>query len=306
MFPPPCTWKASEEVTLLELVELYSYGNWGDISVFIPNKSTEEIKQHFNDYYINGNIGQATWDLVKNRKNVIEDHSCDNEGSLSPSLTTPLTPIPELSLEQSQQLGYMPKRDDFEREYDNEVESLVATLSMNIKDEDDLDRDIKLAYIDIYNRRLAERFRRKDIVRKYGLVDLFYKHHATELESSQIENENRESKISTRNHDSNHTSFGSTKNNLPKRKLVYSPSQKLKEEREIENNLKIYSQYLSKEEYDELFENIKKEKELKQRIKELIRYRRNGLTKMSEINAYEIARSWRDKKKENKKKLQVC
>ena len=161
-------WKASEEVALLEAVELYSFGNWGDISLYIPDKSTEEIKKHFIDCYIKGNLGKLTWDSVKSKVHTVVDHTSNGtiEGPLSNILVQPLPPINQLTPTQQQQLGYMANRDDFEREYDNEVESLVAALTMNIKDEDDLDRDMNLAYIDIYNRRLAERLRRKIAIKQ--------------------------------------------------------------------------------------------------------------------------------------------
>jgi len=47
---------------------------------------------------------------------------------------------------------------------------------------------------------------------------------------------------------------------------------------------------------------MQKEKELKIRIKELVRYRRNGLTKLEDCGEFETARYKREKRKENKKK----
>lgn len=65
----------------------------------------------------------------------VVDHTCPDGGPLSPSLTKPSPPV-ELTLPEQQELGYMPLRDDFEREYDNEAEALVSGLNINYDDED--------------------------------------------------------------------------------------------------------------------------------------------------------------------------
>ena len=41
-------------MALLEAVELYGFGNWDDVSAFIGTRTSEEIKEHFCDYYVNG------------------------------------------------------------------------------------------------------------------------------------------------------------------------------------------------------------------------------------------------------------
>lgn len=45
----------------------------------------------------------------------------------------------EVSKQQQQELAFMPNRDDYEFEYDNEAESIVSLLCMN-PDDGDLDR----------------------------------------------------------------------------------------------------------------------------------------------------------------------
>ncbi|XP_074600300.1 transcriptional adapter 2-beta-like [Brevipalpus obovatus] len=302
-------WKAREEVDLLEAVELYNYGNWGDIAGFIPNKSVDQIKQHFVDHYVRGCLGRVVWETVKNKGNTIHDHT-STEGCLSPTLVQPLPVINELAPTHQQQLGYMPNRDDFEREYDNEVESLVATLSMNVKEEDDLDRDMKLAYIDIYNRRLSERFRRKEIVRDYELIKQFYK-------SLQEEEENTVSATDNDNHrpdGSMHseivkTEYGSKIDISPSSKLTTSASKRnsnstskgsspnvkctTDKDAKLRETMKIFTQFLSRSQMDEVLYNLPRERDLISRTRELIRLRRSGFRKLSDVS--------RDKRKENKK-----
>lgn len=49
------------------------------------------------------------------------------------------------------------------QEYDNDVETLISGVSVN-PDDEDIERDIKLAHVDMYNIRLTERERRKTYV----------------------------------------------------------------------------------------------------------------------------------------------
>lgn len=68
----------------------------------------------------------------------------------------------------------MPQRDDFERDYKHEAESLVSSLFLNPAEDDDLDIALKLAQVDMYTNNLRERARRKRVVRDYQLVSAFF------------------------------------------------------------------------------------------------------------------------------------
>jgi len=57
------------------------------------------------------------------------------------------------------------------------------------------------------------------------------------------------------------------------------------------------------EEYKKLVASITKEKELKSRIKELIRYRKNGIHQLNEAEQYEAQRIRRNKRKAERKRL---
>lgn len=97
----------------------------------------------------------------------------EDKGPLSHLLTQNLPPI-EVTPEEAKQLGYMPYRNVFEREYDPTAEQLVSNLSLNADDED-VDLLLKLAQVDIYTRRLRERTRRKRIVRDFQLISNFFR-----------------------------------------------------------------------------------------------------------------------------------
>jgi hypothetical protein len=67
-------------------------------------------------------------------------------------------------------VGYMPKRGDFDQEYDADADTLLADLEYF---DDDTEHDIKLKndVIELYNARIDERIRRKKFVLERGLLD---------------------------------------------------------------------------------------------------------------------------------------
>lgn len=69
------------------------------------------------------------------------------------------TPV-KLEHAEQLELGYKPLRDDFEKEYDNDAETLVSGLTVN-PDDEDVEKSLKLAHIDMYNKRLKEREKKK-------------------------------------------------------------------------------------------------------------------------------------------------
>jgi len=80
--------------------------------------------------------------------------------------------------------GYQPARGSFEEEYDNQAECLLQLLdeptwidqkSKSILESNLLYKQLNTTIFDIFNERLQERYRRRQIVRDYGLV-AFNKH----------------------------------------------------------------------------------------------------------------------------------
>ncbi|PWA30244.1 hypothetical protein CCH79_00018992 [Gambusia affinis] len=163
-------WTSREEQSLLDAIEQYGFGNWEDMAAHVgPSRTPQEVMEHYVTMYIHGNLGKACIpDSIPNR---VTDHTCPSGGPLSPSLTTPLPPL-DISLAEQQQLGYMPLRDDYEIEYDQDAEKLISGLSVNYDDED-VEIELKRAHVDMYVRKLRERQRRKNIARDYNLVPGF-------------------------------------------------------------------------------------------------------------------------------------
>jgi transcriptional adapter 2-beta len=123
------------------------------------------------------------------------------------------------------------------------AEQLVSSLQLDTAEDTDVEVALKLSMVDMYTRRLRERAKRKRIVRDYQLVAKFFS------------NQRKESN---------------------KRPLS-------KEQREFRENMKVFSQFLTSSEHEQLINNIEREKELRHRLSELMRYRSLGLTTQEEV-----------------------
>ena len=94
-----------------------------------------------------GQLGQTGSRVVKSRSNTSAIQAC------------------------TEVVGYLPKRGDFDQEYDMDAELLLA--DMEFFDEDTTeDENLKHSVIELYNARLDERIRRKKFVIERGLLDL--------------------------------------------------------------------------------------------------------------------------------------
>lgn len=353
------SWKAYEELALLEAIELYGIGSWTDIANAVETRSAEECCERYLRVYVDNFFGRSTWNAIDKNLYTVHDHTCTFNQPLSPSLSLPEKhKIVDICKEQQIRLGYMPKRDDFEREYDNDAELLVSKLAVNANDDTDLDQELKIAHINMYTDKLRERFRRKRIVLEYNLVKLFFHMHPEESGESnndtqtnkppdtipQIHNSisdtaavpvgasmpsNRTSQIPssecndvkpdldgqlTPNFKSkNSDSTAPEKNNAPsiqntilnyfrrveppsddnstaKKSSSEAPENSIlssyfsdlnktiaeQDFNTMEKKLRIFCQFSSAEEHHQLIRNLALEKELKVKIKELIKKRKNG------------------------------
>ncbi|KAJ9529405.1 hypothetical protein QJQ45_013733 [Haematococcus lacustris] len=66
-------------------------------------------------------------------------------------------------------IGFLGKRDEFEHEYDQDAECVVADMEF-LEDEPEADRQLKLRMLAIYNQRLDARDARRRFLRDYGLL----------------------------------------------------------------------------------------------------------------------------------------
>jgi len=263
-------WNAREEMRLLDAVEQYGYGNWKDIAQHVESKLPEQAKEEYIKQYIHGLVGKHTW--REDLRGQQTDHTqAADRGPLSPTLTGKLPPI-NVGRQEAMLLGYMPHRDDFE-DFDKDTEMLVAQIADRSAEDEDLDVALKLAQCDIYERRLREQVRRKRVARDYQLVSRFY-------EKNPIVTIGKGAVISPQKISNQVKAW--KKGDGPKSELIEA--------------LKGVTQFHTAQEFHQFVDNLCVEKELKVRVKELIKYREHGLTKQSQLVPFEQLRFRRELK----------
>ncbi|KAL3289265.1 hypothetical protein HHI36_003695 [Cryptolaemus montrouzieri] len=160
-----------------------------------------------------------------------------------------ISKLPPLDItpEEAILLGYKPHRDDYEREYDMSAEQLVSSLQLDTTQDSKVEILMKLAMVDMYSRKLRERTRRKRVVRDYQLVSKF---------------------------------FSKDKKDPNKKPLT-------KEQKELRDRMRVFSQFQTSAEHERLIANIEREQELRVRLQELFKYRNLGITSQEEAFHYE-------------------
>ncbi|KAI2509210.1 Zinc-binding domain [Fragilaria crotonensis] len=82
----------------------------------------------------------------------------------------PMRPDDLATLPGSDLAGFMPRRGDFDMEWDNDAENILADMEFTAGDSAQ-DRELKIKVIQIYNSKLDERDRRKNFLLSRGLLD---------------------------------------------------------------------------------------------------------------------------------------
>lgn len=164
-------WTAEEELIMLDVLFTYGYGNWEIISKKLRNRTEQEIKEHYDKFYLE----EPDLQLPK---------VPDTDQSLFPKPVIPykfrLTNIEEPprfatnSTGFQSLAGYSAARSDFEVEFDANCENILAKLTEVELDEThpkyDLLLELQTCLVRSYNHRLRERQRRKRIIRDHGLI----------------------------------------------------------------------------------------------------------------------------------------
>jgi transcriptional adapter 2-alpha len=212
-------WTAVDELLLLEAIETYGYGNWDDIKNHVGGKSKEEVERHFHDFYLQNfrrepeGLSPSIFEEFYqkhgksksgNTRMLEENPATRNFKTLLDRKLEGLQPVIKAAEETALKhginpndknsiygeiLGYMPLREEFDVEYDNDAELFLAEMEFNA---DDTEEEIKMKYciLEIYNRRLKEREKRKKFVIERGLLNL-KEQFAREKQMSEDEREIR-------------------------------------------------------------------------------------------------------------------
>ncbi|XP_070162335.1 transcriptional adapter 2-alpha isoform X1 [Polyergus mexicanus] len=256
-------WTAKQELELLDVVQQCGFGNWIDVGRRIQGKSAEECKMHYLQYYINN---QTLPDLPRIKDTKASLFSCEAIPYLyklqdieEPPRFAPNTINAKLLA------GYNAARSDFEVNFDNHAESLVANLEYDeFQSSDDtyeLGQALQTAIVQAYNNRLKERARRRRIVRDHGLI-IFRKA----------------------------ISWTQRYENTITRSLV--------------ERLLIFMQLVDGMEFDFLIEGLHRVGELKNRINRLLEFRGNGLKHFHSVSMFQkLSKIRQDNERERKQYL---
>lgn len=181
-------WGADEELLLLEAVEMYGLGNWTEVSEHVGTKSKLQCHAHYFETYVNSPTAplpdmskvlgkeyarEEPKEEPKEKKRKTADGEEDEEDEeKEATLASFARPGDERHWGNVAELtGFNVKRDEFDPEYDIDAELPLA--EMEFRDTDtELDRKLKLRMLEIYNKRLAERQRRKQFIVERGLLNV--------------------------------------------------------------------------------------------------------------------------------------
>ncbi|XP_061193144.1 transcriptional adapter 2-alpha-like [Saccostrea echinata] len=161
------SWSAAEELSLLKVMADCGYGNWQDVAQRMRVRGKTEVEKHYNKWFIN----QANPELPQFPEADLERFPCP--------VVYKLCDDPPRYPDSSQifQLmgGYMAGRGDFNVEHDNFMELELRAIDFNeapIQERDDLEEKLKFEVIDVYQNCLRDRWWRRKIIRKYGLINI--------------------------------------------------------------------------------------------------------------------------------------
>ncbi|EME26944.1 Transcriptional adapter ADA2b [Galdieria sulphuraria] len=174
-FPFCQGWTAEEEENLLDAMLMYGLHNWQLVSEYVRTKSKSKCEQHYHQVYLQSATAPlpsldfkttATATFMKDQ----EEPESAQESKETEQATQEVTPV-KVSLDESSILsGFLPKRKDFDVEYDDNAEATIAELQI-VEDDTLEERHLKLKLLEIYDIKLQERERKKDAVLRWKMYD---------------------------------------------------------------------------------------------------------------------------------------
>ncbi|XP_025162392.1 transcriptional adapter 2-alpha isoform X1 [Harpegnathos saltator] len=165
-------WNAKQELKLLDVVQQCGFGNWTDMGRMMHGKSAEECKQHYLQHYVDSQTLSGLPRIKESRASLFGSDPTPYLYKLQ-DLEEPPRFAPN-AVNAKLLAGYNAARSDFDVNFDNHAESLVADLNFDEFQPGDYDyklgQALQVAMVQAYNNRLRERMRRLGIIRKHGLI----------------------------------------------------------------------------------------------------------------------------------------
>ncbi|TEB20785.1 hypothetical protein C9890_0021 [Perkinsus sp. BL_2016] len=242
-------WTAHEELMLLQALDLYGLGNWVEVAMHVGSQSKSKCEEHYYQYYIDF-PGTGPYPDVSRctERNTLIPLSASTVADMQKTAEARhMTPQHQPTKKRdyyadcppgSEIVGYMPRRGDFDVEYDNDAEAVLADLTIDSKDSE-WETKLKTTLLEAYNWRLEERRKRKEFVLKRDLLDL--------------------------------------------KKQQLSDRRRTPEDKDLHQQLRVFSRVMVPDKYDELLMGLVQEQRIRKRIRELQDFRATGCLTFDDI-----------------------
>lgn len=161
-------WSARDEITLLDQLEDCGFGNWAGLSKRLYKKTPKDIEDHYMKNYIK-NAKQPLPKVTVECEQILRRPINFEESSMPPRPGVNSSADDELFM-----IGYMPARGDFVVEPDNFAELDVKDVEFfpPFEEPDELITEMNHQIVDMYYIRQRERNAKKNLVKRYGLLDV--------------------------------------------------------------------------------------------------------------------------------------
>lgn len=180
-------WTAHQEALLLQGLEQYGLGNWSEVAMHVGSQSKGKCEDHYYTHYVDcptgpmPDLNRVTAERTLRPMSAAAEEQMKKLADLRAQHTMQGPPPKQNKKGDyytnanappgSDVVGYMPSRGDFDVEYDNDAEAVLADMTID-PNEGELERKLKIALLEAYNWRLGERRRRKEWVIQCNLLDM--------------------------------------------------------------------------------------------------------------------------------------
>ena len=265
-------WKFSDELKLLGAIEKLGLGNWEEVSNLI-GKGKFECESHYNTFYYKSKTNYLPNEKINmqssiNKKNDILKKNKIEENQLLSKIKSNLGYIPfTIDLNQSNRTVINAKNNKNDSQGKNKIvlQNACNTLGFCEKRKEfdiEYKNDAEIEVMDI-------EFKEND---KKELINMY---------NSILQNYNNI--LDERDERKN---FVLSKNLFDVKKQLIFEKKLSREDREIYQSMKEYLKYLTNEQFNELFEGMVLEKNLKSRLNQLIYYNKLGINSNEQIHGY--------------------
>ncbi|XRA98251.1 transcriptional adapter 2-alpha [Pycnococcus provasolii] len=188
-------WGADEETRLLEALSSFGPGNWSEVAEHVGSKTKQQCYAHYVECYVDSvkrrrvEAGDDTdgdadgGDDDDMRPMTIEERKLADErdalaaandptsAAAAAAAAAPPPPPPRVAGNQQDITGYHARRSEFDTPHEPEAELPLAELELRA-DDTPAEKSRKLQMLRIYQKRLAERERRRQFVVARGLLNV--------------------------------------------------------------------------------------------------------------------------------------